>query len=109
MAGGPGDLPIRIAPASAVPQILAADAGASGLFYGAMAESILMLDLKLGLYKSVSFGLLVTWICCYKGFYAGVGGNFGAEGVSRATTDAVVLCSVLVLVLDYYITSVMLF
>lgn len=81
----------------------------SGLFYGAMADSILMLDLKLGLYKSISFGLLVTWICCYKGFHAGVGGNFGAEGVSRATTDAVVLCSVLVLVLDYFITSVMLF
>ncbi len=81
----------------------------SGLFYGAMADSIHMLDLKLGFYKSLSFGLLVTWICCYKGFFAGVGGNFGAEGVSRATTDAVVLCSVLVLVLDYFITSVMLF
>lgn len=82
---------------------------ASGVFFGSMADSILLSDLLLGFYKSLSFGLLVTWICCFKGFYAGVGSGFGAQGVSRATTDAVVLSSVLILVCDYFITSVMLF
>ncbi|MBI2468634.1 MAG: ABC transporter permease, partial [Candidatus Rokubacteria bacterium] len=31
----------------------------------------------------------------------------GAEGVGRATTEAVVLASVLILVLDYFMGSVM--
>ncbi|MGE0268706.1 MAG: MlaE family ABC transporter permease [Candidatus Omnitrophota bacterium] len=81
----------------------------TGIFFGAMADSIMLKDLLLGLYKSLSFGLLVTSICCYKGFFAGIGSGFGAQGVSKATTDAVVLSSVLILVLDYFITSIMLF
>lgn len=81
----------------------------SGVFYGAMADSILMKDLLLGFYKTLSFGLLVTTICCYKGFFAGIGSGFGALGVSKATTDAVVFSSVLILVLDYFITSIMIF
>jgi phospholipid/cholesterol/gamma-HCH transport system permease protein len=47
---------------------------------------------------------LVTWVCCYKGFHTG----YGAEGVSRATTEAVVLSSVLILVWDYFVGSVLL-
>ncbi|MBU4560729.1 ABC transporter permease, partial [bacterium] len=42
-------------------------------------------------------------------FYVGDKSGFGAEGVSQATTQAVVLSSVLVLISDYYITSVMIF
>ncbi|MBP9854857.1 MAG: ABC transporter permease [Candidatus Omnitrophica bacterium] len=80
----------------------------SGLFFGPMADSIMPHDLLLGLYKSLSFGLVVTSICCYKGFFAGIGSGFGAQGVSKATTDAVVLSSVLILVVDYFITSIML-
>jgi len=45
--------------------------------------------------------VVVTWVCCYKGFHSGV----GAEGVSKATTQAVVLSSVLVLFWDYVMTS----
>ncbi len=82
---------------------------APGVFFGAMSDSILLNDLLLGFYKALSFGVLVTWICCYKGFFAGVGSGFGAQGVSKATTDAVVLSSVLILVCDYFITSVMIF
>jgi phospholipid/cholesterol/gamma-HCH transport system permease protein len=42
-------------------------------------------------------------VCCFKGFYA----SHGAEGVSHATTQAVVMCSVLILVWDYFLTSVL--
>jgi phospholipid/cholesterol/gamma-HCH transport system permease protein len=45
----------------------------------------------------------VTWICSYKGFFTG----YGAEGVSKATTEAVVLSSVLILAWDYFLTSIM--
>ena len=42
-------------------------------------------------------------MACYKGFHVG----HGAEGVGRATTEAVVLASVLILVLDYLLGSVL--
>jgi phospholipid/cholesterol/gamma-HCH transport system permease protein len=62
-----------------------------------------MEEIRIGLYKSLSFGLIMTWICCYKGFTA----TYGAEGVSKATTEAVVTSSVLILVWDYFLTSVL--
>lgn len=81
----------------------------SGLYYGSIGDSVLAKDLLISLYKSLSFGLLIAWICCYKGFFAGCGSGFGAQGVSKATTEAVVLSSVLILICDYFITSIMLF
>jgi phospholipid/cholesterol/gamma-HCH transport system permease protein len=42
-------------------------------------------------------------IGCYKGFYT----SGGAEGVGRATTEAVVLGSVLILMSDYLLTAIM--
>ena len=54
-----------------------------------------------------SFGIIIAWICCFKGYYTGIHTGFGAEGVSRATTQAVVLSSVLILVWDYFVTSIL--
>jgi phospholipid/cholesterol/gamma-HCH transport system permease protein len=80
----------------------------SGTYYGAISSSVLLQDITLTLKKSLSFGVLIAWVCCYKGYYAGSSSDtgFGAEGVSKATTEAVVLASVLVLVCDYFITSI---
>ena len=75
-----------------------------GTYFGEMETYVGLGDITQGILKSLSFGLLVTWVCCYKGFYAG----YGAEGVSRATTEAVVLSSVLILVWDYFVGSVLL-
>jgi phospholipid/cholesterol/gamma-HCH transport system permease protein len=61
-------------------------------------------DVLSGFLKSVSFGLIITWICCYKGFHAPP----MATGVGQATTESVVLCFVLILVWNYFLTSVML-
>ena len=72
-----------------------------GVYFGEMANHIDMTDVLGGLYKSISFGVLIAWICSYKGYYTG----FGAEGVSRATTQAVVLSSVSILIWDYFMTS----
>ena len=57
-----------------------------------------------GILKSISFGVIVSWVCCYKGFYT----RRSAEGLGSATTEAVVLSSVLILVGDYVLTSVLL-
>ncbi len=81
----------------------------SGVYYGSISDSILAKDIIISFQKSVSFGLLIAWICCYKGFFAGCGSGFGAQGVSKATTEAVVMSSVVVLICDYFITSIGLF
>lgn len=72
-----------------------------GCYFGSMSAYVDMGEVLHGLYKSVCFGLIVMWVCCYKGFHA----SYGAEGVSKATTEAVVTSSVLVLVADYVIAS----
>jgi phospholipid/cholesterol/gamma-HCH transport system permease protein len=75
----------------------------AGTYFGAMSDYVDAGDVLAGLYKSVAFGGLIAWVSCYKGYHAG----FGAEGVSRATTQAVVLASVLILVCDYVMTTVL--
>lgn len=72
-----------------------------GTYFSLMEDYVEMKDVLLGFYKSVSFGLIVSWISCYKGFNSG----FGAAGVSKATTEAVVLSSILILIWDYSLGS----
>lgn len=77
----------------------------SGTYFGEMISYVDMEDVMEGFFKSLNFGVLIAWICCFKGFYTGVYTGFGAEGVSKATTEAVVLSSVMILVWDYFLTS----
>jgi phospholipid/cholesterol/gamma-HCH transport system permease protein len=74
-----------------------------GTYFREIANYVDMKDILGGIYKSLTFGVLITWISCYKGYYTG----FGAEGVSKATTQAVVLSSALILVWDYFMTSLL--
>jgi phospholipid/cholesterol/gamma-HCH transport system permease protein len=74
-----------------------------GTYFGEMQTFVDMKDIMTGFWKSLSFGVIVTWVCTYKGFTVG----HGAEGVAKATTDAVVLSSVLILVWDYVMGSVL--
>lgn len=75
----------------------------SGTYFGEMQTFVDMADVMTGFWKSLSFGIIVTWVCTYKGFHCG----HGAEGVARATTQAVVLSSVLILVWDYFLGTVL--
>lgn len=54
-----------------------------------------------GLIKAAIFGAVLALISCYRGYRT----EGGAEGVGRATTQAVVISSVTILVLDYFLTS----
>ena len=83
---------------------------ASGAYFQGMYDSVQWEDIRLCLVKSVIFGLLIVWIASFKGYFLHLNrtGVFGAEGVSRITTDAVVLASVSILVWDYLIGSLIL-
>jgi phospholipid/cholesterol/gamma-HCH transport system permease protein len=76
----------------------------SGPFFNGIARNMSAHDIETGVYKALVFGLVVMWVCCYKGYHA----LRMATGVSRATTEAVVLSSVLILVWDYFLTSILL-
>jgi phospholipid/cholesterol/gamma-HCH transport system permease protein len=79
-----------------------------GSYWQGIDSSIDWRDIYMGIVKSFCFAILIIWICTYKGYYAGVDeGSFGPEEVSRATTDAVVLSSVAILVSDYVATSLL--
>jgi phospholipid/cholesterol/gamma-HCH transport system permease protein len=74
-----------------------------GIFTSKILEYLEFKDIAMGLAKAAFFGLILALIGCYKGFYT----SGGAEGVGRATTEAVVLASVLILGADYVLTALM--
>ena len=74
-----------------------------GTYFGEMKTFVDLKDIMTGFWKSLCFGVIVTWVATYKGFHVG----HGAEGVARATTQSVVLASVLILVWDYFMGSVL--
>ena len=56
-----------------------------------------------GYIKAYVFGTVISFICCYKGITT----SGGAEGVGKSTTSAVVYSMVCVLILDYFVTAVL--
>jgi phospholipid/cholesterol/gamma-HCH transport system permease protein len=75
-------------------------------YLGEISNRLEMKDILEGIYKSISFGVIISWVSCYKGYYTGTSG-FGAEGVSRATTEAVVLASAMIVIWDYFMTALL--
>jgi phospholipid/cholesterol/gamma-HCH transport system permease protein len=59
-------------------------------------------DVTLGLIKAAVFGFLIALMGCYHGYHSGR----GAQGVGRATTNAVVSASILILIANYIVTTI---
>ncbi|MBP7243338.1 ABC transporter permease [Amaricoccus sp.] len=59
------------------------------------------MDVVSGLVKAAAFGFILALMGCYHGYHSGR----GAQGVGRATTDAVVSASVLILAANYLLTE----
>lgn len=80
-----------------------------GAFFSGMEQSVLNKDINLGIIKSFVFAVIIVWICTGRGFllYRSRSG-FGAGSVSRATTQAVVLSSITILLWDYLLTAMLL-
>ena len=73
-------------------------------FFGEINTYVRVEHLMEGVYKAMSFGIIISWVSCYMGYYTGTSG-FGAEGVSKSTTQAVVLSAVMILVWNYFMTA----
>jgi phospholipid/cholesterol/gamma-HCH transport system permease protein len=59
------------------------------------------LDVVSGLVKAAAFGFIIALMGCYHGYHS----RGGAQGVGAATTNAVVSASIMILVLNYFITE----
>ena len=80
-----------------------------GAYFSRVDSSVMMADISGGFIKSIVFAVVVATICCYQGFYTHTRAEgFGAKGVSLSTTSAVVSSCVIVLVVDYILTSILL-
>ena len=60
------------------------------------------MDVISGLVKAAIFGFIISLLGCYNGFNS----SGGAQGVGRATTNAVVSSLILILVSNYFITEI---
>lgn len=81
-----------------------------GAFFSGMERSVTNHDINLGIIKSFVFALLLVWICTGRGYFVQSirGAGFGAESVSRVTTQAVVYSSISILIFDYLLTAIIL-
>lgn len=77
--------------------------GISTNFYWSLAvEYLFFSDLFAGLLKPFVFGMTIATVACYLGFTV----KGGTKGVGEATTRSVVVSSILIFVLDFFITKV---
>ena len=60
-------------------------------------------DITGGLIKASVFGLILSWVGCYKGYHT----SGGAKGVGVATTQSVVVSSILILISNYFLAAVL--
>lgn len=60
-------------------------------------------DITNGLIKAAVFGLILSWVGAYKGYYA----HSGARGVGIATTQSVVISSIMILIANYFLTAIL--
>lgn len=58
-------------------------------------------DISSGLIKAAVFGFIIALMGCYQGYHSGR----GAQGVGRATTNAVVSASILILASNYILNE----
>ncbi|HCI45760.1 MAG TPA: ABC transporter permease [Rhodospirillaceae bacterium] len=73
----------------------------SAAYLKSTVEYLEPIDVISGLVKASAFGFVIALMGCYQGYHSGR----GAQGVGKATTNAVVTASILILTLNYLITE----
>lgn len=81
----------------------------SGMFIYQVQAGVETWDIVGGFIKALVFAVIVSTICSYQGYFTHMRADVhGAKSVSLSTTSGVVLSCVLVLVVDYVITTFLL-
>jgi phospholipid/cholesterol/gamma-HCH transport system permease protein len=75
----------------------------SNQYWSTAWQSLQFADVFMGLTKPVLFGFIIGSIGCYYGLTA----KGGTQGVGRATTQAVVAASVLIVIVDFFYTKLL--
>jgi phospholipid/cholesterol/gamma-HCH transport system permease protein len=73
----------------------------SNQYWTSAWQTLVFRDVFMGLVKPVLFGFIISTIGCYYGMST----RGGTQGVGRSTTQAVVASSVLILIVDFFITK----
>jgi len=76
---------------------------ASSVYWNTVTDGLYIQDIWMGLIKPLFLGFAIVSVACHVGMRT----SGGTQGVGRATTQAVVAGSVLVLVLDFFLTKIM--
>lgn len=80
----------------------------AGVYSHSIRSYVDMEDLTNGFVKSIVFAVIVATVCCYQGYFVHMREDSkGAKAVGLATTSAVVISCVLILVSDYVVTSLL--
>lgn len=81
-----------------------------GSYFQGMADTILNRDTLMCFVKAIVFGLIIVWIACDRGFnlHLDTRGIYGSEGVSRITTESVVISMMAILFSDYLLSALIL-
>jgi phospholipid/cholesterol/gamma-HCH transport system permease protein len=74
-------------------------------FWTRAVNSLAISDVVQGISKPFVFGLIIATVGCYSGLRV----RGGTQGVGRATTTAVVISSVLVLIVDFFLSRLLLY
>ena len=54
-----------------------------GAYWSSIESAVEWQDIYGGILKSISFGIIISWVCCYKGYYT----KMSAEGLGKATRN----------------------
>jgi phospholipid/cholesterol/gamma-HCH transport system permease protein len=80
----------------------------SGAYWHSIQVYVTIGDIVDGFIKAGVFAVIVATVCCYQGYFAHMRkDSHGAQAVGLATTSAVVLSCILILVSDYVVTSLL--
>lgn len=72
------------------------------LYWANVREKLMFGNILIGVIKPIVYSFIIAFIACWKGFTS----EGGTKGVGQATTDSVVMCSISILVVNFFITKV---
>jgi len=73
------------------------------VFINSVKGGITVNDVLGGIIKPIFFALIISSVACYKGLKT----SGGTVGVGRATTSAVVTASIVVIIVDFFLTRIL--